>query len=153
MILILILMLFWRDRQNFPFICVEVKALANNYELIKKWNFQTLPVFPEFPHQRALQQKYGFLVDNVDKQVMDYLFQAGWLTLYEKQRIEAELVESDRIRRLLDKLIVKPRAAFEVFRDALKDIGSEFVVCELDKKLAEIHEEDKGKKHELEMVW
>ena len=128
-----------------------MKAYADIYHILGNiWHFQMNPVFPELPHQRALQQKYEFLVDNVGvSDVIDKLFQEGWISIDEKEIIEELRGERQRTRKLLDKLITKPRAAFEVLLAALKNAKADHVVQALSEKLAEIHRENEGKQYKL----
>ena len=103
------------------------------------------PELPQEPHQRALQQKYKFLVDNVEvSDVIDYLFQEEWISQDEKEHIEEPGPPRKRTRRLLDTLLGKPKDAYEVFLDALKKTNTDHVVQALNDKLAEVHQEDKG---------
>ena len=113
------------------------------------------PELPQEPraHQRALQQKYEFLVNNVGaSDVIDYLFQEECISIDEKESIEETRGDRKRMRKLLDKLIGKPRATFDVFLDALKKTNTNHVVQVLNEKLAEIHQEDKGEQLKSDMA-
>ena len=96
-------------------------------------------------YQRALQQKYLFLLDNIPAtDVIEYLYQEQWITHADKEIIEEPKGERQRTKRLLDKLLVKPPDAFHAFLHALKETRTDHVVHELNKKLADIRQEDKG---------
>lgn len=103
------------------------------------------PVFAALDHQRVLQQKYTFLVENVAAtDVIDHIYQEGWISQDEKENIDETRGERMKTRKLLDGLIKKPRAAFDVLLYALSQTNTDHVVQALTDKLAEIHQEDKG---------
>ena len=48
----------------------------------------------ELPHHRAIQELYPELVDNVStRDVVDYIFAGGWLTIDDKEAIEKTMGE------------------------------------------------------------
>ena len=111
--------------------------------------FQMEPVFAALPHQRVLQQKYTFLVENVAAtDVIDHIYQEGWISQDEKENIDETRGERMKTRKLLDGLIKKPRAAFDVLLYALSQTNTDHVVQALNDKLAEIHQ-DEGEQHKL----
>ena len=76
----------------------------------------------ELSHKRAIQELYPDLVDNVStKDVLDYIFAGGWLSLNDKETIEKTVGEQDKTRKLLDMLLCKPRGAFDQLVYALRE--------------------------------
>ena len=120
--------------------------LSNN--TCETFTFQMDPQFPELPHQKALQQKYQYLVESIRAtDVIDYLFQEGWLTLDDKEVIDEIRGERQKTRKLVTILISKPEVAFQTFLFALKETGTEHAVEELEQKLADIKHQTRGKQH------
>lgn len=75
------------------------------------------------PEQRArITKTYGLLVDNLEAEpIADNLFTESIIEFDDKQRIEAEVTDRDKNKRLLDILITKENS----YKPLLKEIQSQ----------------------------
>ena len=75
------------------------------------------------PEQRArITKTYGLLVDNLEAEpIADNLFTQSIIEFDDKQRIEAEVTDRDKNKRLLDILITKENS----YKPLLKEIQSQ----------------------------
>lgn len=75
------------------------------------------------PEQRArITKTYGLLVDNLEAEpIADNLFTQSIIEFDDKQRIEAEVTDRDKNKRLLDILITKENS----YMPLLKEIQSQ----------------------------
>lgn len=75
------------------------------------------------PEQRArITKTYGLLVDNLEAEpIADNLFTQSIIEFDDKQRIEAEVTDRDKNKRLLDILITKENS----YNPLLKEIQSQ----------------------------
>ena len=99
----------------------------------------------ELPHQRAIQELYPELVDNVStRDVVDHIFAGGWLTLDDKDAIEKTTLERDKTRKLLDILLRKERGAFDKFLYALRETRNH-IHKKLSQKVEDIQRNNKSR--------
>ena len=76
----------------------------------------------ERPHQRALRKCFTYLVENVRaRDVIDYLFQEGALTLDDMEVIEQKGGDRMKTRELIKMLIQKRESHFRIFVEALHE--------------------------------
>ena len=107
-----------------------------------------MPLDDELPHQRTLRELTPYLIDNVRyRDVHDYIYAEGFLSLDEIEVIEEDRGERMRTRLLLRVLIQKPEGAFKSFINALTETSTHHVVDTLEKKLAAIQQESTNQQH------
>ena len=114
--------------------------------------FQMATHWLELPHHRAIQELFKYLVDNVStRDVLDYIFEGGCLSLDDKEAVEKTTGERDKTRRLLDILLRKERGAFDQFLYALKETTNHVYIT-LSQKVEDIQQRNKSK-HMQEKVY